>query len=131
MTKKISNAGRPIALNQKTINNLEQAFAKGCNVTEACLYANISNPTFYKYFPVDSKIFNHFMALRDKPTLHARFNVIEAVEQKDLETSKWYLERKARDEFSTRQELENKGDIVINLVSNRQKAIEQPKKVWW
>ena len=126
MGKKITKKGRPKAITTDTIVKLEHAFSKGCNISEACLFAGIDNSTFYRNIGKDSEIYNRLMRLKEKPTLHARFNVVKAIEDKDLDTSKWYLERKVKDEFSTRQEVDNNSDIVINLVSNRQKLIDKP-----
>jgi hypothetical protein len=119
MTKKKSNAGRPKKLTQKTLAKLEYAFSCGCPVTEACLYADIDVSTFYRNIPKGSKLFNRYMHLKDKPLLNARMNITKAVQTKDLDTSKWYAERKAKEEFSTRQEQKRESDVVIKLFSNR------------
>lgn len=53
---------------------------------------------------------------RNKVNVKAREVVIDKiVEGKDVTTSKWWLERKQRNEFSTRQEVEHEGDITIHL----------------
>ena len=115
------NVGRKISVTPEVVKLLTKAFSIGCSVNEACLYANISKPTFYKHFPVDSKMFNHFMSLRDKPLMKARINIEEAVQEGDLETSKWYAERKAKDEFSTKVDSKQDTNITISLSSNRKK----------
>jgi len=69
--------------------------------------------------PKGSKLFNRYMHLKDKPLLNARMNITKAVQTKDLDTSKWYAERKAKEEFSTRQEQKRESDVVIKLFSNR------------
>ena len=61
------------------------------------------------------------MSLRDNPTLKARINTVEAIDKKDLDTSKWYLERKAKDEFSTKIDTNQEQNITIKLSSNRKR----------
>jgi len=42
--------------------------------------------------------------LKKQPNVQAKLNVVESINKKDVHDSKRWLERKARDEFSTRQE---------------------------
>jgi hypothetical protein len=52
--------------------------------------------------------------LQSMPKLKAKMNVLESIEDKTkennrqrLDDSKWYLERKAKDEFSTKEIIES------------------------
>jgi hypothetical protein len=55
-------------------------------------------------------------ALRNNPVLIARKTVVEAC-RTEPELALKYLERKRKNEFSTKQEVENKVDISINKES--------------
>ena len=48
MAKK-SNAGRKTVVTQEVLRKLEEAFAMDCTDLEACLFADISKTTLYKY----------------------------------------------------------------------------------
>ena len=89
-------------LEKKT--KLEQAFAIGCTDKEACAYAEISPDQLYYY---TSTVNPEFQArkdeLKEKPLLKAKQTVVQALS--DVDTAKWYLERKNKAEFATRSEL--------------------------
>ena len=104
---------------QETLDKLEQAFVNGCTIDEACLFAGITKPTLYTYFKENPDYRERVDTLRHHPKLKARFNIVKEIEDGKVETSKWYLERKAKDEFSLRQEMtgaEGK-DLVIKITS--------------
>lgn len=110
--KNRSRAGRPRAINDATIQKLEQAFSFGCTNREACLFADISEAVLYAYFANNPQFSERVEKLKDSVKLHARMNVARSiVEKKNRDDSKWYLERKAKDEFATRTETKHSGHI--------------------
>ena len=80
-------AGAPTKMTKEVVDKLEYAFMKGFNDEQASFHAGIDKSTLYNYCK-----------------LHPEFNDSEAVESGSVLDSKWLLERKAKDEFSTRQE---------------------------
>ena len=110
--KKKSNAGRPTKMNEDTVNKLEQAFAIGCTDTEACLYADITRQTLTTYQNKNPKFLDRKQLLKDLPVLQARTTVVEHL-QGDPGSAKWYLERKKKDEFGPKQEIDLTGKINI------------------
>jgi len=127
-------AGRPTVMTTEIIERLRHAFAIGATDEEACSYANIGTTTLYDYQKLNPEFAEEKESLKKKPILKAKNNVIQAMEvnktpviskllgvlkddkgnpiltekpddlKNRIETSKWYLERKAKDEFSTRVE---------------------------
>jgi hypothetical protein len=53
--------------------------------------------------------------LKKQPSVKAKLNVTEAIEQGDVDLSKWYLERKNKDEFSLKQQIEADVQDTINI----------------
>lgn len=94
--------GRKTIDRTQAVEKLAQAFSKGCTVVEACLYANINRNVYYEIVKSNDNISEYFDSLKQKPGLKARFNIVESIEEGDLDTSKWYAERKLKDEFSTK-----------------------------
>jgi hypothetical protein len=90
---------------------------KGLNVTECCHYADISRTAFYDYLEKNPEFADRIEELKSSPSTKAKLNVVEAIENGDTDLSKWWLERKNRDEFSTKQEVsaDVKGDIEISI----------------
>lgn len=97
------------------IKKLEEAFALDCTIKEACLYADISIQTLYNRQEADPKLFERFELLREQPVLTARQSVINNM-KKDGDLALKYLERKRKNEFSPRQEIEHSGSLDIGQV---------------
>lgn len=56
----------------------------------------------------------------------AKLNVADAVRSGDTATAKWYLERKAQDEFSTKQSIAFDEASQLTLsIEDKQKALEE------
>lgn len=95
--------GRPTIMTKQTIGKLEQAFAFDATVREACFYADIHPDTYYDYIKKHPDFSDRCEALRNKPILKARETVVRAISTNPDIAFK-YLERKRKDEFSTRVE---------------------------
>ena len=97
--------GRPTKLTPETIDKLRTAFLMGCSDIEACLYADISKTALYNYQAKNPDFVDQKEQWKEQLTLKARTVIANALNNKDENTAKWYLERKAKNEFSARQEL--------------------------
>jgi len=105
MSKKKKNlGGRPTLFTPQLINKLEECFAKGYNDYEAYNFVGVSHQAFYNYCNKNPKFVERITWLKNNPLLLAKEAVYEKIVEKDILTAKWYLERKAKEEFSTRVE---------------------------
>lgn len=109
--------GRPTVMTEEVIEKLEELFLKGLTDREACLIANIHPATLYNYCSEHPDFLERKELLKEQIKTQAKLNVAEAIENKDVDMSKWYLERKAKDEFSTKQEIsaDVDSDVKINI----------------
>ena len=99
--------------NDATIQKLLTAFAYGFTDEEACLFAGISSKqTLYNYCNEHPEFGERKELLKKNPIIRAKTNIVEELEKGSIDTSKWYLERKVKEEFSLKQEYEmaNKDD---------------------
>lgn len=103
--KSENKGGRPTVITPEIIAKLEQAFSLGCSDLEACIYADIGKTALYDYQEKNPEFTERKEMLKQKLVLKARVVVAEALKNKDENTAKWYLERKARDEFAAKQEV--------------------------
>lgn len=103
--KSENKGGRPTKMTSETIAKLEQAFSLGCSDLEACIYADVSPSILYRFQEKNPEFRERKEMLKQKLVLKARTVVAEALKNKDENTAKWYLERKARDEFAAKQEV--------------------------
>jgi hypothetical protein len=93
---------------------LEQAFAIGCTDKEACSYAEITEDQLYYYENEINKEFRvKKQELKDKPILKAKQTIVKNLE--DPTHAKWYLEKKAHQEFGQRLELS--GEVTKKIIS--------------
>jgi len=121
ITKKKENRGRPKAIKDEDLKKLEQAFSIGCTSREAIVHSGVKASTFYDYVRDHPEFSDRIELLKEKTPLKARMVVENALNKGDVNTAKWYLERKKRDEFSTQQlvDLTSQGEkigIVINKI---------------
>lgn len=114
----MAEIGRPTVMTPETIARLEDGFLAGLSDREACLFANIAPSTLYAYCEENPDFSERKELLKEEVKLQAKLNIKNAItgEKRDLDTSKWYTERKDRS-FSLKQELEHSGALQINIVS--------------
>lgn len=105
--------GRPTVVTEEALQKLEYAFSIGCTDIEACLYSDISKSTLYNYQNENPDFLERKEKLKETPVLKARTTVFDDIKQVD--TAKWYLERKKRAEFSQRHEVEMPDGFNINV----------------
>jgi len=117
---------RPSVFTPDVLQKLEQAFALDCTDEEACYYANISPASLYNYQARNKRFLEHKQALRLKPVLRARMELVHGLEG-NPELSLKYLERKRKEEFSPKQINEVKAEVTtqesINLDQESLRAI--------
>lgn len=100
--------GRPSLRDDKsqwadTLRKIEDAAALGCSLSEIALYAGVHRETLRVWCNEDEALGYRIEELRERPILKARQTVVAALN--DPEHAKWYLERKARNEFASRKEI--------------------------
>ena len=107
--------GRPTVVTPESIIKLEMAFSNGASDKEACFIAGIGMSTLYDYCTANPDFSEKKEALKDMLKYQARKNVAEQLHAQDIETSKWYLERKAKNEFAQRSEITgDKGEKLFD-----------------
>lgn len=99
----------------EVVGKLEQAFSMGCSDLEACLFADISKQALYDYQEKHPEFADRKAILKQKMIFKARSVIADALNNKDENTAKWLLERKLKDEFSTKVEnsVDVKGELAL------------------
>jgi hypothetical protein len=124
---KIIDVSKPIT-DSPVVKKLIEAFRLDSTINEACAYAGISKPAFYDYLGKSPDLAFEIDKAREFLKLQARNAVGIAIsENKDVKAAMWYLERKVKNEFSTRQELTGAGGNAVLLapaVANLEKEYE-------
>ena len=105
---------KPKLDNPDTIRKLEEAFAFDCSLKEARFYADISSDTYYELLKYKPELSERFEALRQRPIFQARQSVIKSFKD-NPEMAMKYLERKNKNEFSTKQEIKEESDTTLTI----------------
>lgn len=128
MTKKQEGAevGRPTVITPEVLNKLQQAFLRGYSNRAACIYADLVEGTYYKYCKENPEFIKKKEAWQENPVSLARDAVYNSLVEGDVQTAKWTLERKCKDEYSLRVENINQETTEIPLRDNeRMKEIKK------
>lgn len=120
--------GRPTKMTEETVKKLEEAFLLGCSDIEACFYAGISKQTLYTYQKDNPEFVDRKASLKANPIFLARRRVVTDI-QSDGDLALRFLERKVRDEFSLKTEIDSiNKNIEMTLNDDESKLVEETKQ---
>lgn len=117
-TKKVkSKAGQPTKMTSNALALLKDAFLLGCTDEEACLKAEIDPVTLYRYQKKNPNYVRQKELWKQNPFLIARTTIIRGIGT-DPDLALKYMERKKKDEFSLKQEVDvtSGGDQIGGFV---------------
>lgn len=109
------NVGRKTVMTLAVIGKLETAFATGYTDEQACIFAGISPDALYDYCRKNPEFGKRKELLKKNVDMQAKRNLFERIVEGDKATSMWWLERKCKDEFSTRVDQNHKGNLSLTL----------------
>ena len=106
-------------MTEELIRKLEEGFMLWLTDEEACLFADISTTRFYEYQAENPKFKARKEELKKTPNMHAKRNWVNEIKGGNYQASKEWLERRAKDEFSLKQELDTKfsGEVKIDSIT--------------
>jgi len=97
--------GRPCTITAEQIAKLEHAYLMDANDQEAAFYAGITKDALHRYHVKHPEFRERSKQLRQNVRFRSKVLVGESIlKMKDVGDAKWYLERRAKDEFSTKVE---------------------------
>lgn len=99
----------------QVVTKLTYVWGIGGSDAEACSYAGISTASLSRYLEKHPDVSEQKKQLLEKPILKARANWILKINSGDYHASKDYLERKRKEEFSTKVINENKNPPAQNV----------------
>lgn len=114
--------GRPRGVTPEIVLKLEAAARIGCNLNECLLYAGIGKAAYYHFVEDNPDFPDRLELLRNSPVLKARENSARLLEDGDAIHTRWYLERKRREEFQLSQSIDMTGSISV-AIDDKEKAL--------
>lgn len=111
----------------EVISKLEEGFLRySLTDREACLYAGISPQTLYEYCKNNPEFSERKELLKEQVKIKAKQNLTQEIGEGDKSLSQWWLERRAKDEFAQKTEVQAAGSFTIEVVDYKKNAPEQP-----
>ncbi len=92
-------SGRPTVITSKVVSLLMTCLGDGMSVREACWQSGISHEAYYSRVRSDEQFADTMAKAQSQVTVNAKRIVAQAIAKGDMAAAKWWLERKARDEF--------------------------------
>jgi len=103
-SNKESSVGRPTKMTPEIIGKLETSFSNGYTDAQACVMADINPSTLYEYCKENPEFSEKKEELKKRVDIQAKLNIVKSLKAGDKDISKWWLERKCKEEFSLRTE---------------------------
>lgn len=100
-------AGRPTVMIPEVIEKIEEELKNGATLAQASFLAGISLKTLYNYFSDNPEFKDRCELLQGLVSYRARINIKNKIEAGDIDTSKYWLDRKDKD-------FKQKTDITSN-----------------
>jgi|10_taG_2_1085330.scaffolds.fasta_scaffold02700_7 hypothetical protein len=97
----------------------------GYSVNKSCILAEIPTSTFATWMQNDEVLRKKVAAWRNNINAIARKNVVESIKEGDNNESRWWLERKEKEDFSLRQEHTGKDGEAIEVKNMQELTDEQ------
>ena len=121
--------GRPTKLTKERVAKLVEVLKLGMPMEKACKYADIDKTNVYRRAKKDKAFRIEIESARYFATKIARSSVIKHM-MKDGNLALKYLERKEKDEFSTKHIRKHVGAIPVNFSEEGKKRMGKykPKK---
>ena len=107
-------SGRPSVMTKEVVEKLEWAFRRGFTDEEASFHAEIDKQTLYNYCHANPNFSTRKEILKRSLIIKSKELLAESIEGGDINNGKWLLERKAKDEYSLRQETTGKDGKDLN-----------------
>lgn len=114
----LSEAVKQSKYTDKNVQELVKAFEDGATITEACHIAQIARSTYYNWVEWYPEFMDKMSEAQEYPDAVAKMVVVRSMKKNDVETSKWWLERRIKKEFSAKSELEHSGTIAYKPIMN-------------
>jgi len=99
LTSVKNEGGRPTKITDEVVKQLESVFKLAVTDTTACAYAKISRETFYNRLEKDPVFRDKIASAKEYARIAAGQVVIQAIADKDVQTARWWLEKKHPEEF--------------------------------
>ena len=127
---------------EKILESLKPYLKLGYSVNKACILAEVEPSTVYRWLRKDETLSRKVTSWQNMITAMARRNVVSSIRGKkdedgnyiikpDVEQSKWWLERQAREEFGRNVDITTDNEkLPSGLTAERAEEVEKAVTNW-
>lgn len=102
---------------EKILQILKPFLQLGYDLYNSCLLAEQPYTTIINWVNKDVLLCNKIKSWQNMVNAKARQNVVKAINENDVQESKWWLERREKKQFSPRQEMTGADGQPIEVIS--------------
>ena len=116
--KKKNKGGRPTKMTPEVLQKLREGFLKGYSDSLACIYADVKERTFYDYCAKNEEFSQDKELWKKKPALKAVDVINRSLDEGDVQTAKFVVERRLKEDWSSRTEQTGKDgkDLAVDVI---------------
>ena len=92
-SESVGTVGRPTVLNDAIMKILMDSLQRGCTIKQACALAKIEERNYYNWVENVPNFFSQMEYAKSYLNDKAKLLVSQAIEDGDLNTAKWHLEK--------------------------------------
>jgi hypothetical protein len=111
----MAEVGRPTVMTPEVIEKIEEELKNGATLAHASFLADISLKTLYNYFEANPDFKQRCELLQGMVAYRARVNIKNKIEAGDIDTSKYWLDRKDKD-FKQKQDITSNDEPIQPLM---------------
>lgn len=120
---------------REKVSQILAATQRGLNITEVCHHVGISRDTYYRWLDEHPELPDKIENAKTLMVRKSKELLFNAIQEGDTQTAKWFLERRASDEFATKQrvdakvesDLSNLTDDQLEKIANASKSVKESK----
>ena len=127
----IRKIGRPQVLNEDNLRKLMRHLEEDCSIEEASKNVGIAFSVVYDKMRKDKSFSQEIERSKNMVATKAKRNLAKSIKRGELDTSKWWLERKRKAEYSLRTEVTGTGGqpVQFNVIHWGKQLPEEKKDV--
>lgn len=112
-------------ISQRMREKLVKAYRAGLNHRQAAIHCGIAHSDLLEYLSYDEKFRMRAEGLQEHTIIQSKLNLAKDIEKGKTSSSKWLLERKAPEEFSTKQDILLNGNALGESEEEREKQLKE------
>lgn len=120
--KRFCECGRPESITREVEDRLQEAFSIGMPLIKALEFAGAKRSSYYRKLESDVGFRNKMRDAQTEMTIIARKSLKIGI-AKNPALALSYLERKEKDEFSTKQTVEHEGTVKVKYSEEARKRL--------